>query len=96
MAILQPKVSSIKIQKVIASTLIAIIAAAPAGKNDQKSAVSMIAYADFLLQVVLQKGFKNIADLAKTAVNTHIRKENYIKIPVIHSHSEKNNTHQKT
>ncbi len=46
---------------------------------------------DFLLQVVLRKGFKNIADLAKTAVNTYILKENYIKIPVLHSPSDKNN-----
>ncbi len=47
---------------------------------------------DFLLQVVLRKGFKNIADLAKRAANTYIPKENHIKIPVIHNHPENNNT----
>jgi len=44
---------------------------------------------DFLLQVVLREGFSNIADLAKAAVNAYILKENYIKIPIIHDHSDK-------
>jgi len=46
---------------------------------------------DFLLQVVLRKGFKNIADLAKKAAKTHVFKEKYIKIPIIHAHLERNN-----
>jgi len=46
---------------------------------------------DFLLQVVLREGFNNIATLARSAVNTYILKENYIKIPMISDHPEKNN-----
>jgi len=46
---------------------------------------------DFLLQVVLRKGFKNIADLAKKAANIYIVKESYIKVPMLHTHFNKNN-----
>ncbi len=60
-------------------------------KNRPKVCREYECNSDFLLQIVLRKGFSNIVNLAKAAVNAYIPKENYIKIPAIHHPPEKTN-----
>lgn len=52
-------------------------------KNRPKVCREYECNSDFMLQVVIREGFKNIADLARKAINAYIPKESYRFVPTI-------------